>query len=838
MKTILAILLCLPLWIMAQVPPPAPASAQDVTDGTATYKFISPYTLAQAGITGGGGGAAVSNAVGITFATETRYTNDTAYYAEVSAAINLSQVGGAIATLTYYQDINLDGTSDFNRSYSMTMASGTHLLNPVMREIVPPGAAYAFTNASGGGSIASFVAAKGAVTYYSTNTGGGGGSGDVTQSGLAAGSYGVFGSTNVLGAGTPAKVIATNGLTTVHFETNSVVFGNKNRTNANIHVKDGALWLPNATSDYGAVDGNQYAGNLIWRGLNGTNNNAPLADNAIGDGFAKIAAYYYWGGTPDPQTQPGNPSLLITAPKLRLEEGYTYQLGDYAGEVSVGNEDHFGMVNINAVPIDNAGVNVDGLLGRSHALGFRVYNDTLATGGTTKHQSLPGIQARGLPVASAPYSEDYSTFRYYAGELDFYSVVPLPRNGDPSTVWDSAPGLKTATMHSNSWEFFGSVVVTNGSFSVQAGSTNYDWMIFTNGTLALPAYNTSETSIERGISFFNTNGQTASRIITWADHAGGNTPEMMIESTSGIALKPGAINIGASSVRPFIQLGHNANAYGAYTFMSYGPAGIADGIANSLTGSGHSSSLNFRMIGTNGGGSYIYADAGIMGAAGGDQSAVYGPGGDQYGRGKLGFYTVAPIFNGGSYSSYPGIMVFEMGTNNLAMQGTNQFIGNGAGVTNQNYALFSQVFASGATHPTFALNVWTNVAWTTNNGTMSFDSGSAFTLSNHMIIVNSAGAGRWRVRGNVPIRNNSPGGGNVQTRLYRGNNTPGTVVQGQALYTYYYNTVTASTVGVVTFAAGDVFALQALCASDFTIGNPSGANQDDHVGAILELERQ
>lgn len=411
-------------------------------------------------------------------------------------------------------------------------------------------------------------------------------------------------------------------------------------------------------------------------------------------------------------------------------------------------------------------------------------------------------------------------------------------NGSLVTVHGTA-NVTQAGLAAGSY-LFGNILLTNGYFSVQTGSTNYDWMIFTNGTLALPAYNTSETTIERGISFFNTNSTLSSRIITWADHTGTpNTPEMMLECSGGVALKPGAINIGTFN-RPFIQLGHNGNVYGAYTFMSSGPAGIVDGLPNSLTGQGHSSALIFRAIGTNGVPAYVYNDPGIIGSAGGDQSEVYGPGGQMSARGKLGFYTVAPIFNGTSYSSYPGIMVFEMGTNYLAMQGTNQFIGNAAGVTNQNYAIFQQIIASGAAHTTFPSATFTNVNWTTNAAALSFDSGAAFTLSNNVIIVNSSGAGRWRVRSSVPFYNNNSGSsGACMTRLYRINNTPSSLAQGQSVYQYGYSCPDSRINAVVTLAAGDVFAIQAWAAStaDTQIGVTNGSGEN-HAGAILEMERQ
>jgi hypothetical protein len=391
--------------------------------------------------------------------------------------------------------------------------------------------------------------------------------------------------------------------------------------------------------------------------------------------------------------------------------------------------------------------------------------------------------------------------------------------------------------------YVGSALVFSNKLDVRSEVTpnKYDWMIYSNGVLTLPAYNTMDSAFAqaRGILFYNTNNTLASQITTWADHSGAvNTPELMFDSLAGIGIKAGSIS-GGSFARPFIQLGHNGNAYGAYSFLSYAQAGITDGIGGSLTGCGHSSSLLFRCLSTNGTGSGLYSDPGIMGVAGGDQTDLYGPGGNQSGRGKLGFYTVAPIFSGTSYASYPGIMVFEMGTNYLAMQSTNQLIGNGAGITNHNYALFQQVYAPGATHPVFASVTFTNIPWTTNGSGMSYDSGSAFTLSNHMIIVKANGAGTWRVRASTPFYNNVDNSGGCLTRLYRWNNTPTTLAQGQAVYQYSYSCPNSLLDGVVTFAAGDVFALQAYSAdtANTQIG-PTIGSSDNHVGAILELTRQ
>jgi hypothetical protein len=720
-------------------------------------------------------------------------------------------VGGTSGALTNSESRNVHfaGTLELgtnSNSNILTPNSGSLSLSQslIVSGAYVTGGGFIGTNFTGNGAgLTNITSAIAADTIVSNGV----------VAGLAAGSYGVFGSTNVLGAGTPAKVIGTNGLTTVHFETNSVVFGNKNRTNAAIHVKDGAVWLPNATSDYGAVDGNQYAGHLIWRGLNGTNNNAPLADNAVGDGFAKIAAYYYWGGTPDPQTQPGNPSLLITAPKLRLEEGYTYQLGDYAGEVSVGNEDHFGMVNINSVPIDNAGVNVDGLLGRSHALGFRTYNDTLATGGTTKHQSLPGIQARGLPVASAPYSEDYSGFKYYAGELDFYAVVPIPRNGDPETVWDDAPGLITATMGTNFWDFK-YPIYANGIYLTNVNQTNITTDPF------------GVARVAHGFSWKTTNVSQPGVLRFDATSHGAGRGIVLLGATEGDVV------INPMSAGGYIQLGLTESA-GNFIFLQRAST------PTSGTPLGFSHPLAFRSSAYNGG-STSYKYPGIVGFAQANDASE---------QGRISIYSRVPHWNAGnidpSAPSTAGTEVASFGTNGVVAASGISFKGDGQGVTNQNYAIFQRIWFNGTTQDTYPANTWTNVTWTTNlfSG-QNHDSGSCFTLSNSFLIVNAAGAGRWKVHSDVSFFDATTTPGNSMTRLYKFNNTPGTLMPGTAVYVpSTFDSTSSKVAGSITLAAGDIIALQCyvVSSSTWTIGNiRSGFSgpSDYQCGAWVEFERQ
>jgi hypothetical protein len=380
------------------------------------------------------------------------------------------------------------------------------------------------------------------------------------------------------------------------------------------------------------------------------------------------------------------------------------------------------------------------------------------------------------------------------------------------------------------------------TFRSETTANKYDWMTYSNGTLNLPAYNTSETATERGINFWNTNPSpiVASRIVTWADHAGGNQPELMIESTSGIGVKPGALNAGVSANPPFIQLGHNGNTYGGYTFLAYGPAGNGEGISNP---GGHSHPLKFELISTNGVGSSVYSTPGIVGVGGGAQTATYGPSGNQYSPAQMIFYTVAPIYNTTSdrYTNYPGIEVFRMATNGLVVAANSTITGNGSGVTNQNYALFQRIWFNNVGQSVMPATTWTNVVFTTNvfSG-QNFDSGSAFTLSNSFIIVNAAGAGKWKVRASVPFYDNSSGAGNAMTRVYRYNNTAATLMPGQAIYQTASVVSPSQVSGVITLAQGDIIALQAFgSSSTWEIGKLNYAGFNEYVAsATMELERQ
>lgn len=183
MYKILLLLLFCTSSCFAQLPPP-PATVAEVEAGTDTYKYVTPYTLAQAGITGGGG-AAVSNAT-VAASILTRYTNNTDYLLFVDA--QLYQSATVVATAYSYALVSTNYV-DLAWTKQYTWDVGTDNTYDSTFYVIP-GGVFRWTNSVGNGAM---LNQRMRLTYFSTNSGSGSGSGDVTQSGLAAGSYVVNG---------------------------------------------------------------------------------------------------------------------------------------------------------------------------------------------------------------------------------------------------------------------------------------------------------------------------------------------------------------------------------------------------------------------------------------------------------------------------------------------------------------------------------------------------------------------------------------------------------------------------------------------------------------------
>lgn len=125
---------------------------------------------------GGVSTANTSNAYNLTFVIDRRYTNDTPHYAQISSSMTFTQASSDFASLLFAVDTNIDGTSDFRRTNYFHVNTGTTWAKSTITEIVPPGAAYGFTNISTGASTVALDVGSGAVMYFFTNYASGGSS--------------------------------------------------------------------------------------------------------------------------------------------------------------------------------------------------------------------------------------------------------------------------------------------------------------------------------------------------------------------------------------------------------------------------------------------------------------------------------------------------------------------------------------------------------------------------------------------------------------------------------------------------------------------------------------
>lgn len=604
--------------------------------------------------------------------------------------------------------------------------------------------------------------------------------------------FGLHGSNNLAG-----QIVAS-------VRSNSLVIGNPNRSNGVIHIKDGAIWMPSArswndtpgTSTYAE---NKHSGVIYWHGALGTNLNEPRLDSENQDGFAKIGAWWHWGGS---ATYPsGNPWLKVSARELRLEEGYAND-GTLGRQIHIGNEDHFGRVFFNYTPVANAQTNA---YGRGRPVGFTA----LATdaNGAYDNYAQPGIQSVAIPGANRV---TVGADTYGLGELRFYSAVPSPSTAFQTNTWNATPGVEVMRMGTNSFTVLGSGGITgNGVGLTNVNMTN---ITFTPNGVVRVAHNFSfktTNSSQPGVLAFNATAHGAGRGI------------VLLGATEGDVV------INPMSAGGILQLGMSGNS-GSYNYMQYASFPTASFPV------GFSHPLQFRSTSYNGGAT-AYKYPGIVGFPSADDASELG---------KISIYARAPHWNNGNANqaspNEAGTKVVDFDTNGIVAAPNIVFKGNGAGITNQNYACFQRIYFNNAGQTVMPAATWTNVTFTTNVfAGQNHDSGAAFTLSNSFIIVNAAGAGRWKVRATVPFYDGSSGG-NVAARIYRFNNSPQTVMPGQGLYQWPSSTVNCNVVGSVVLTAGDIIAVQAFGSSaTWQVGKLDYGGFNEYVAsATLEFERQ
>lgn len=435
---------------------------------------------------------------------------------------------------------------------------------------------------------------------------------------------------------------------TLQIRSNSWVFGNQQRTNATIHVEDGAVWLPTGmswtdTPGVNTYTENKHSGLIVWRGFSGTNQNEPQPDNANATGFAKIGAWYYWGGSDAYPS--GNPWLKVTAGNVRLEEGYSWGSG-YLGQIHIGNEDHFGRTVLNYTPVKNGAQLTTNTLGRGKTFGFATYQSG-ATGGYQKY-AMPGFQARS--VANPQQQGDL-----HSGELWMYSLVPTAQSDAQSNAWTA--GIPIAVIRTNSFEAVTPIVKagTNLSSSPYVEQyANFRAIIIGTNSWSAGDVGGGAMAVPNDFTIYD---RVGSYLKFWPSHTGENitgTPsDPMLEIKGGrdVTISPG--------FNGNVQLGNSGNTNNQTFYLQY----------NEQTGE-NSHQLQFRAKNSAG----DLAQPGIIG---------YHPDSDPNGEGRLRFYSKAPTWNtsGTKGFSNPGSPVLEISTNAITALPGSRFVGDGSGLT-------------------------------------------------------------------------------------------------------------------------------------------------------------
>jgi len=461
------------------------------------------------------------------------------------------------------------------------------------------------------------------------------------------------------------------------------------------------------------------------------------------------------------------------------------------------------------------------------ALGFLSTNNTVITNYEGNGASITNLNASELRSGTVPLARltgitasQVADATLTTNKVDATFHALLGGGGGSGDV--TAAALAAGSVPLKSSAFFGEASITNSTHGDAYRFLGWDEIGF-----KVSGYNnTDRVGDEPGYNFVDEDGVTIGTIGQWMDHGGSaNTPEMIMSMNGNIAFlqaRDGVVNKN-------IQLGRNSYSSG-FVNLGYGNANTPNGLSS--ISSGHSQRQVFPAIGP----ASNYAYPGMMGYW---QSSSGGMNG--YGVGGIKIFALVPLWTvGGNFSAYQGVETLDVSTNGIVAASSVSFKGNGSGVTNLNYALFTRQLAAGTTIPTVPSGAWTNVLFTTNSaGGTSFDSSSGFTLSNSFIIVKASGAGRWKARGRAVIYNNVDNTGAVQLALYRYNPSATELGYGDCVYQTGYSSPTAQLVCTIDLVEGDIIGLRIFPAgtSNTQIGRTISAGIPFTVGA-LELERQ
>jgi hypothetical protein len=212
---------------------------------------------------------------------------------------------------------------------------------------------------------------------------------------------------------------------------------------------------------------------------------------------------------------------------------------------------------------------------------------------------------------------------------------------------------------------------------------------------------------------------------------------------------------------------------------------------------------------------------------------------DKAGNTELAIYSRVKGYNQNFSDDAGNVQVGAFGTNAfgyLNLVASNSITGSGSGITNLNYAVFTDSKTAGTDGDSIASSAtWTKATLNTTG----LDSASAFSLSSSVLTVNAAGAGKWKVRARVPFFGTTANMFKVRARVRRTNNTAATLLASSTAYggpAQWESFV----VGVVTLSQGDTLELQGWVqtGTPSQFGKSYGSDGEAEVYSAIEFERQ
>lgn len=182
------------------------------------------------------------------------------------------------------------------------------------------------------------------------------------------------------------------------------------------------------------------------------------------------------------------------------------------------------------------------------------------------------------------------------------------------------------------------------SNTTNSGGTWFGWASISNGAISLPAFNQSPGGTASGsgggVRFYLPNGNQAASVSVWGNHNGTNGPELLIDSTKSIHIRPtgdggslGSITMGQTGGSDLMLIQYSG-------VEQLGAPGNTDGITTFPFA--HSQALYWACIGTNGASGSTYAALpGIIGVANTNNTYPDSPN-QNFADGELWFYTHVP----------------------------------------------------------------------------------------------------------------------------------------------------------------------------------------------------